>query len=77
MALATGCYDTAAVRHLLDRDELRHVSCERSTSATWNLPNALGFHISERTVDRYLRGLRPQPGSLISAGRHFLPITVR
>lgn len=27
-ALATGCYDTAAVRHLLDGDELRHVSCE-------------------------------------------------
>jgi hypothetical protein len=28
LALATGCYDTAAVRHLLDGDELRHVSCE-------------------------------------------------
>ena len=27
-ALATGCCDTAAVRHLLDGDELRHVSCE-------------------------------------------------
>jgi hypothetical protein len=27
-ALATGCYDTAAVRRLLDTDELRHVFCE-------------------------------------------------
>ena len=27
-ALAIGCYDSAAVRHLLDVDELRHVSCE-------------------------------------------------
>ena len=27
-ALATGCYDTAAVRLLLDVNELRHVSCE-------------------------------------------------
>jgi hypothetical protein len=26
--LAIGCYDTAAVRHLLDGDELRHASCE-------------------------------------------------
>jgi transposase len=27
-ALATGCYDTAAVRLLLDADELRHIACE-------------------------------------------------
>jgi transposase len=27
-ALATGCYDAAAVRHLLNREELRHVYCE-------------------------------------------------
>lgn len=27
-AIAIGCYDTAAVRHLLAGDELRHVSCE-------------------------------------------------
>ena len=26
--LAAGCHDTAAIRHLLDGDELRHVSCE-------------------------------------------------
>jgi transposase len=27
-ALTAGCYDTAAVRHLLNSNELRHVSCE-------------------------------------------------
>jgi transposase len=27
-ALANGCYDAAAVRHLLNADELRHASCE-------------------------------------------------
>jgi transposase len=27
-AMATGCYDAAAVRHLLDVDQLQHVSCE-------------------------------------------------
>ena len=27
-ALAVGCYDAAAVRHLLNVDELRHRSCE-------------------------------------------------
>jgi transposase len=28
LAMATGCYDAAAVRHLLDVDQLKHVSCE-------------------------------------------------
>ena len=27
-ALAGSCYDAAAVRHLLNADELRHASCE-------------------------------------------------
>ena len=27
-ALASSCYDTGAVRHLLSADELRHASCE-------------------------------------------------
>jgi hypothetical protein len=27
-AMATGCYDAAAVRHLLDVDQLQHVACE-------------------------------------------------
>ena len=27
-ALATRCHDAAAVRHLLNREELRHVYCE-------------------------------------------------
>ena len=28
LALSTGCHDAAAVKHLLNADELRHVRCD-------------------------------------------------
>jgi len=62
---------------LLDGDELRHVAgeaidvgyLERQTHSASTSPSAQSTGISEGCV--------PEPGSLISAGRHFLPITVR
>jgi putative transposase len=37
----------------------------------------LGFNISERTVPGISEACGPEPGSLISAGRHFSPIIAR
>jgi putative transposase len=55
----------------------------RLENADWGAPKIhgellkLGFTISERTVARYLQGLRPRIGGVISAGRHFSPIIAK